>query len=279
VPSLHDYLGKHTGQTAWIFGKGPSLDAFDMASAGPLRCAINDVAAYVPGCVYTFANDSVAKWAHVYQPGHTLFQPLRLQHDIHAAHVPVPCPRIWFADEADADRLTWPRERLAAEGLAIRHGTLGSAGQILHLMGVKRIIAVGIDGGGTHAAKPWLTRLRHDHARDYNTIRDNFIEACALQGIELEFFGQPDEPALNPNGTMQVKILRACFVAGKPQPAGAIVDFPPALAQELITIGRATRWTEPAQPAAPVIETAEAAPAAEKAVAPSADPKGKKNKK
>lgn len=266
--ALKDFINLHRGETAWLFGKGPSLDSFDMSAAGPLRVAINDVVKEVPGCLYGFANDSVEAWAHVYRPEHVLFQPLRLHHDIHARDIPVAAERIWFADDWDSERLAWSPERLAADGLCVRRGTLGSAGQILRVMGVSRIICVGIDGGGTHASRPWHTRLRHDHATDYNSIRDAFITACRIAGIEVEFFGADLSSQLS-NGMKTIKIIETCLVAGLHRCAGEIYDETPLVADELVQSGRAVFWQKPTEvEAAPVIETAAAAPVAEQAIAP-----------
>lgn len=302
--TLTDFLNSHRGETAWLFGKGPSLDTFlalpanadwvagkspfpgagkdepaiaQRATAGkcPVLCAINDVAEYVPGCRYAFANDSVAKWAHIYQPGQVLFQPLRLQHDMHAAKCETAAERVWYADATDDERLLWPIEQAAAEGLAVRRGTLGSAAQILRLMGVTKIVCVGIDGGGQHANRPWHTRLRADHAKDYDSIRDDFITACRLSGLDYEFYGLP---ASQIHGTMHIKITDNCLVEGIHRPAGSIVELNESLARQMIGLGRATIWTPPAK-AQPVIETAEAPPAAETAEEPKPEPKAKKAKK
>lgn len=272
--SLHEFIGKHHGETAWLFGKGPSLDGFDFAAAGPLRVAINDVVGRVPGCVYGFANDSVAAWAHVYQPGLVLFQPRRLEHDIHAARCPVACERVIFDDDQDDERLAWPPERLAREGLSVRRGTLGSAGQILRVMGVRRIICVGIDGGGQHASGQWHTRLRHDHAADYNSIRDAFITASRIQGLDVVFHGA-DLTTQLPNGMKTLKILENTFIRGVPVREGEIVDVAPLDAAILIAERRAMAWTAPAPVAAPApVEAAAAAPVAEQAVArPAAKPR------
>lgn len=264
--ALRDFLHLHPGETAWLFGKGPSLDRFDFATAGPLRLAINDVVGRVPGCRYGFANDSVADWAHLYTPGLVLFQPRRLYHDIHAARVPVACERVWFDDDWDDDRLAWPPERLAAEGLCVRRGTLGSAGQILRVLGVRRVVCVGIDGGGRHASGTWLTRLRHDHAADYNAIRDGFILASRLGGLQVEFFGA--DPGSNPDGMKTIKILENTFIRGRAVCVGEITEASPFEAEELVALGRAVFWAPPpAAPApaaasiAPVTETAALAPA------------------
>lgn len=265
---LADFLGMHAGETAWMFGKGPSLDAFDMAEAGPLRCAINDVVKVVPACTYCFARDPVARWAHHYRPEHVLFQPAAINNDIHAIKSKLPCERIWFADERNdwRERLAWPAERMAAEGIAVLAGTLGSAEQILRIMGVGRILCVGIDGGGQHAGlTKWDTRLRADHAIDYNNIRNDFRMACELHGIEMAFF-DPESRTFT-NGMKTVRILSNTFCRGQPLSAGQVLDLPPLDADALMAAGRAVlakrvAAPEPGPAAAEIMaKTAEATPA------------------
>lgn len=132
---LADFINRHAGESAWLFGKGPSLSDFDFSTAGPLRCAINDTIAHIPACTYGFANDGVRRWRDLYQPGQILFQPRRCIWEYEGAPVGVACDLVWFADGYGHERILLPREELARE-LSIRRGTLGSALQILHLMGI-----------------------------------------------------------------------------------------------------------------------------------------------
>lgn len=263
--TLKDFLFKHTGETAWVFGKGPSLDRFNLDDAGPLRCAINEVIQYIPDCPYGFACDSVIDWQDVYKPGHVLFQPRRVFGAGYKAADP-DCERIFFDDAHGDDRILWTREQLANDGLAIKRGTLGSTLQILHIMGVSKIVAVGIDGGQQHAAREWRTRIRNEHFRDYNTIRAQFILGCHLLGIELEF------PNLGgdylPNGMKRVKILRNVLVKGFNHYAGEIVDLQPDDADILLAMGKAERWDGSfVEREIAAIETATAKPAMEETVA------------
>ena len=258
--TLHDFIGKHAGETAWLFGKGPSLDLFDLATAGPLRVAINDVVKEIPGCVYGFANDSVAHWQHVYRPELILFSPQRTIDEGFIAYGTPPCEVVGYSDAHGDDRLDWPAERLATEGLAIRPGTLGSALQILKLMGVVRVVLVGIDGGGKHAGREWLTRLRNEHYKDYNRIRDAAIESAPRLGLTLEFF----HPTHNPDGTMKLKITRSTVVRGfRDVTAGEIVDVPEREARILVVEGAAVELA----PERSAAESAALAPAAEHATA------------
>jgi hypothetical protein len=265
TPQLKDFLNRHAGETAWVFGKGPTLNSFDMRQAGPLRCAVNDVVARVPDCTYAFANDSVAAWQDVYEPHHTLFTPRRTLKDWFLQPV-VPACNVVVFDDCYNDGLIpdAPPEQLA-ESLAIRRGTLGSLVQILWIMGVRDIITVGIDGGQAHADGQWRTRLRNDHWKDYNAIRDQFITTCDLYGIKLEMFAhnQLRKPK------MRVRITRNCFVRDLALSANQIIDLPPQDASALVYAGaavieRAVLVAEYEQPAPPV-EVKQPAPAPKRA--------------
>ena len=55
--TIAELLNQHAGEEAWLFGKGPSLDEFDMQTAGKLRISINESALVVPNAMYFFAHD------------------------------------------------------------------------------------------------------------------------------------------------------------------------------------------------------------------------------
>jgi hypothetical protein len=272
--TLADFINRHAGQTAWLFGKGPSLSDFDFKTAGPLRVAINDVIAHVPACVYGFANDGVARWAELYKPGQILFQPLRClgEYDSTAPGA-VACEVVTYDDTCNDVRLCLPPDELAQQ-LTIRKGTLGSALQILHIMGVREVYMVGIDGGGTHApGYEWRTRLRHDHAGDYNSIRSAAITAAELMGIKLTFHNTPKD--MQPNGKVLVRMLKNCMAQAAPYAVGEIASFPPDIADELIQLRCAEPFTPPEKAE---VETAEAS-MPEKETADIPTPKSRKPRK
>jgi len=57
--TIAELLNCHAGDAAWIFGKGPSLDGFDFATAGRLRICTNESLVVVPEPTYFFAHDGV----------------------------------------------------------------------------------------------------------------------------------------------------------------------------------------------------------------------------
>jgi len=241
--SLTRFLGIHAGETAWLFGKGPSLSTFDFKTAGKLRVAINDVIAHIPDCIYGFANDGVARWQDAYSPGQILFQPSRCLHEYDSTQPgAVRCEVVTYEDGTDDYRLALPPAQLA-ERLTIRRGTLGSALQILHIMGVRTVHLVGIDGGGRHAeGYEWKTRLRNDHAKDYDSIRSSAIDAAFIMGIKLKFHNQ--DHTMETNGRVYVKMTRNCFAEARPYALGEVASFSPKIANELIS----NRCAEPFLP-------------------------------
>jgi hypothetical protein len=255
---LADFINRHAGREAWLFGKGPSLSGFNFSDAGEIRCAINDATAHVPGVKYCFANDGVALWADVYTAGQTLFQPARClgEYDSMLAGA-VACDVVAYDDTHDDHRLLLSRDHLA-QLLTIRRGTLGSALQILHIMGIKTVHLVGIDGGGQHAeGYQFRTRLRADHAKDYNAIKDAAIDSAALMGIKLIFHStNPDtHKPMTTDGKQFVTITRNTFVAGVPYCQGEVASFNPGQVAQLIGC-RAAEIFEGRRDEPPVVETA-----------------------
>lgn len=254
--SLRPFLNRHSGETAWLFGKGPSLSTFDFKKAGPLRAAINDVIAHIPECTYGFANDGVKPWKDAYRKGQTLFQPERCMGE-YDSRIPgsVACDVVTYKDFHDDERMSLSRHDLA-ELAAIRRGTLGSALQILHVMGVRAVHLVGIDGGGTHApGYEWKTRLRADHAKDYDAIRSAAIDAAFIMGIALKFHNH--DHTMETDGKVFVKMDRNCMAEAKPYCLGEIASFSPRVAAELVSVRAAHYWEPPTKKQDSPIETAE----------------------
>lgn len=208
-----------------------------MESAGPLRCAINDVVRYVPSCVYCFANDSVRDWEDLYRPEHVLFTPYRTATEQFLGPViPRQCETVIFEDAYDSERDSFGREQLAEKGLKILPGTLGSAVQILAVMGVRRIVAVGIDGGGKHADREWRTRLRADHARYYDEIRYEFIRTAERLGIDVEFFIPREGETMS--GKARIRITENTFARGVALMADTVAEIHPEDAAQIVAAGK-----------------------------------------
>ena len=240
--SLIPFLNRHAGETAWLFGKGPSLSTFDFKTAGPLRVAINDVIAHIPDCKYGFSNDGVLRWRDVYQQGQILFQPARCLGEFDSTNPgAVACEVVTYADTHDDARLAMG-QRAIAELPTIRRGTLGSALQILHVMGVRAVHLVGIDGGGTHApGYQWRTRIRNDHAKDYNAIRNAAIDAAFIMGIALKFHNH--DHTMETNGRIFVRFTRNASAQGEPYSNGEIAAFAPITAAQLVNARAAEYFT------------------------------------
>ena len=243
---LAEFKDRHAGETAWVFGKGPSLSGFDFKHAGKLRCAINDTIAHIPDCLYGFSNDPTDRWADVYRVGHTIFQPFRAL----SVFSPPACTLVGFGEE-----------------LTQRRGTLGSALQILHHMGVRDVHLVGIDGGAVHAEGfAFRTQVQPHHRTDYFEIRSDAIALGDELGMTLHF--HHPHTMNTDSGKLTVRFTRNTAAAGIHYEAGSTAELPPKTAFELIAAdGAVLVENASAKPAPAPVETAEAkGPAREKAV-------------
>ena len=208
----------------------------------------------------------------LFRSNHVLFSPARTIQD--AFLDPATAPEfVSYKDDTDETRLMWAPKRMIEEGLAILPGTINSAIQILFVMGISRIVCVGIDGGGDLArSQQWISHHPHSHAPAYDKIRKAFIRTASLLRIELEFYGslppsisapqsgiQPAGIFITlPAGMCYIEITANTFIAGAPVRSGSIISVTPEIATILIRNNRARRYATPPAPAP--IETAEAIP-------------------
>jgi pimeloyl-ACP methyl ester carboxylesterase len=131
--------------------------------------------------------------------------------------------------------------------ITIQPGTLGSALQILRIMGIRTVHLVGFDGGGQHAAGfAWRTRLRADHARDYDQIKHAAILSAQIMGLTLKFFNQPTTDDFK---MKTVKFTRNAFAECEPYAAGQVATFSEKIANELLVAGAAVYVKLPTTPA------------------------------
>lgn len=272
--NLADFINRHAGETAWLFGKGPSLSDFDFKTAGPLRCVINELALHVPSARYCFANDGVQAWRDAYIAGQVLFQPRRALCEYDSTQPEaVKCEVVAYEDARDDQRIFLPPAE-CAELLSIRRGTLGSALQILRIMGVKTVCMVGFDGGNAHApGYEWRTRLRSDHWKDYEAIKSDAIDYAELVGMSLQFHNSIN--TMTTDGKIWVRLTRDCFAECVPYGQGSIAKFTPRIARELIESDSAEAYSPPAREQ---IETA-TAPVAAAETAAIATPKAGKSRR
>jgi hypothetical protein len=206
---LSCFLGIHAGEKAWVFGKGPSLSSLNPDDIDGITCCINDTVQIIPNPDYGFSNDGFVDWQDLFPKGFTIFQPKRttkLHHSIQRNDVDL----VSYTDHPNKHTFDFSPEKMAKEGLTQREGTLGSIVQILYIMGIRTIVAVGIDGGNNHCSNwKWRTQLQNEHFKHYNRFKHGFIADCQHFGIEI----------LNPDGSqfnkiMKIRILSACSAGG-----------------------------------------------------------------
>lgn len=179
-------------------------------------------------------------------------------HEFDSRNGAVACDVVTYEDTHNQHILTSCVED-HAQSLSIQPGTLGSALQILRIMGIRTIYLVGFDGGGQHAGSfAWRTRLRADHARDYDQIKAAAIISAQIMGLTLQFY---NEPTMDHSETKTVQFTRSVFAEGNPYSVGEIARFSTKIAAELIVAGAAV-YTKPQQePAAATTPALVPAPA------------------
>jgi len=193
--ALAAFRDRHRGATAWLFGKGPSLDAcLDeghlealRARGGQVLCAVNETVRDIAGAPYAFASDDCERWQMLYPAGVVLFQPVRVLRGRAR-----PGCRVVHFEQRDAvdpvERLRLGPAGWLERGLAALPGTITAALQILAIMGIDRIVCVGIDGGHGRSRRPWLTAPPPPDIDSYDEIREAFICAAGVIGIALVFW-------------------------------------------------------------------------------------------
>lgn len=190
MKTIADLLNAHSGEEAWIFGKGPSLDSFDMRCAGPLRICINESLLCVPKPTYFFAHDEPPiQRVATHWPGacRAVLQPVR---GACAVKCGIPDVAIYTYDkrERELEVLDWPAEKIAQKAMLLgMTGTAHSAIHFCRLLSVSSIVFVGMDGKGGYAHCIGLPAPlgggRHDQIR-CDTINVTERLAIAYRFIE-----------------------------------------------------------------------------------------------
>ena len=186
--SIAELLGRHNGAEAWIFGKGSSLDDFDISTASPLRICINESLLVVSEASYFFAHDEVPiQRVAPYWPSGccAILQPVRGNYAV-SRGIPSDAIFTYEKRERQLDVLNWPAERIAREASLLGlTGTVHSALHFCRLIGAVSVVFVGMDAGPAYARcldlAPPPGGGRHDLIR-----RDSIMVAKDL-GLDYQF--------------------------------------------------------------------------------------------
>ena len=180
---------RHEGETAFVFGKGPSLDHFDIDQAGPLRICINESIRSVPRSAYFFAHDElpIRRAAECWQSGCRAI--LQLPRAELACDCGIADESIYVYDkrQGEGHSTTLTAEQMAARNcLYGNSGTVHSALHFCRLIGASRVELIGFDGAGGYAKCLGLPAGGAQHER----IRRDSVNLLEILQIPFEFFGQ-----------------------------------------------------------------------------------------
>ena len=193
LSTIERLQGAHHGEHAWLFGKGPSLDAFDMSSAGSLRICINESAKRVPQATYVFAHDEapIQRFAEVFPQGCTaVLEPPRalfaLQCGIPADKIVTYTKRPIPRQDRESDAPLPPCEPFDLIGLS---GTVHSAIHFCERIGVIAVSLVGFDGAGGYAESLQLESPLG--GGQHHRIRKDSAWLLEKLGMKFEFVDPP----------------------------------------------------------------------------------------
>lgn len=180
VLSLSSLLNCHKGETAWVFGKGPSFDSYDDSKVGSLRLCINHTVLFVRNPMYFFAGDSgIVKEISVplgckavLEPAKAVLARLKGCRDI-----------VVFNKGQDERRLLfYSAEEIASFGkLFGKYGTVHMCLHFCKLIGASFVELIGIDGGSGY------TKKVKGYNQDYTLSRDYCVEMLELLGLQYHF--------------------------------------------------------------------------------------------
>jgi hypothetical protein len=188
--TLADLANVHPGETAWLFGKGPSFERVDWDCVHGVTIGINDVGLVIPACDYLVASDPIKPWLDKYLAEGRSIQPdmiwvLPTHIEVPAAIDPHQVVR-WVTQPYHEHPLEWDVETIVARnGLLMRGGTAVTAAHLCRLMGICHIVTAGIDGGPGHGRKWWIDPAA---GGTYSAIKFDYLETCKSLGIGTNHF-------------------------------------------------------------------------------------------
>lgn len=179
---------KHRGETAWLFGKGPSLDHFDLSQAGPLRICINESALIVDDPTFFFAHDETPIKNVSGEFSHDCVAVLEISRARLAEKLGIPKNNIYLYQKEPIlffDSLASINEIAASSSLVGANGTAHSAIHFCKLIGVKCVKLIGFEGEGPYA--PSLNMEVPLGGGRHAQIRSESICLLEMAGLEFEF--------------------------------------------------------------------------------------------
>lgn len=184
-------LDRHVGQTVWIFGKGPSLDEFQIADAGAVRICINESLRAVPCPMYFFAHDEgpIRNVAETWPKRCNAI--LQQPRAVFAEQCGIPTKGIYVYEKRYCNDVV---RNMDASSIARHRSLYGNSGTVhcaIHfcrLIGAAKIVMVGFDGTGGYARNIRLP----DGGAEHDRIRRDSVSLLDALCIPYEFFNPRD---------------------------------------------------------------------------------------
>jgi len=186
METIRHFLGIHKKETAWIFGKGPGIDRFDMSKAGSLRICINESTLVVHEPRYFFAHDEkpILRVSKKWNPSCVaILQPIRGKYAVRCG-IPEDCIYTYDIWARDPKALTLSPEVIANKAhLYAKHGTVTSALHFCYMAGVTRVNLVGFEGKGGYAPSLGL----RDDGGHHDEIHEEMVHMMNCLKMDYSF--------------------------------------------------------------------------------------------
>jgi hypothetical protein len=210
--SLHDFIDRHQGESAYVIGKGPTLDLFLEKPEGSLLICVNEAALVVRDPTYFFAHDGVhianvadplrhiaaagdpnglGHMRRSYPPGCVAI--VREEHKDLAIAEGIPAGSVYTYRKAQEKKalLGLNAQELAASGeLYGESCTTQSALHFAKLCGCREVVMVGIDGGFEYAK--CLGGMGLVKGTWYDKNRGDTCRILQKMGMPFRFWREPD---------------------------------------------------------------------------------------
>jgi len=189
--NFKNYLNKFQGKTAWMFGKGPSLEIVKHLNIpeNDIKIGINE-SCRVVDCDYIFAHDEITL-EHIWDAKGIFVMEYRFKPLI----IPEVANRVMFYNKYQNDidgsfdeLIVWPKQTMCDNEMLVGYqGTAHSAIHFCHYTGISKIILLGFDHEQGRVYHPDLLKYTiMAEVSVYDLIFKNMLKMGTIFNIEIQ---------------------------------------------------------------------------------------------
>lgn len=176
---FQSYHNLFEGKTAWIFGKGPSLELINYLNVPPdvVKIGINESCRLVP-CNYIFAHDEITL-PHIWDASGIFILEYRFKELIPIEQLSRVIFYNKYQDDLDGsfeNLIGWPTDIMRDNEMLVGYqGTVHSAIHFCHYTGIKNIVLLGFDHEEGN--------VYYNHLKQFTEISETFLYDVIYQTV------------------------------------------------------------------------------------------------